>query len=319
MTEKVVLIMPNQTKYHVGSDGSPAICRAKPGNCPKLKTVDGFHGSYEQVESHIKENYSHSHGEFSTIQKKNKLGHSSTKTVHRDGRQEWRNTSGRLHRVGFPAVIWPSGAEEFWEDGELVASTASRPALNLERSVLTQQDIKALQDSVGDEEIPAPAPRKKKKKVNTSWKTLRVPSPEESLVIVPPRKDEKYGGYLGGFIWIGGKVDNESYMSSVEAAKGVRKDIKEAINAGELPADLNYSVRSDSGRGYSSVNIVVGTNRRSNKVFTREEEDHPRMGPIMKYLSALGEQYSQKDINSQVDYFNVHNTVTVRFRNKYDK
>ena len=40
-------------------------------------------------------------------------------TVYNDGTKEWRNDQNCLHRIGGPAIISPSGVEEWWFDGAL--------------------------------------------------------------------------------------------------------------------------------------------------------------------------------------------------------
>ena len=39
--------------------------------------------------------------------------------VHKDDRQEWRSSDGRLHRTDGPARIWPNGDQEWFQNGRL--------------------------------------------------------------------------------------------------------------------------------------------------------------------------------------------------------
>lgn len=153
---------------------------------------------------------------------------------------------------------------------------------------------------------------------SNTWESFKVPKVEDSKIIAKPKANDNEG-YLGGRRWIGGRVPDTGYLSQKEAAKLIRGDIKAAVKAGELPKDMDYSVRMAKGAWVTSIDVVLGTKNESGrpKVVTDDEAKNPNMERVSKYLEALGNQYSTDDSNAQVDYFNSHNRVRVSHRSQW--
>lgn len=54
-----------------------------------------------------------------TTMKRDKMSQSIMTTL-KNGTQQWSNEAGQLHREGdLPAVIYPDGSQEFWENDRL--------------------------------------------------------------------------------------------------------------------------------------------------------------------------------------------------------
>lgn len=147
-------------------------------------------------------------------------------------------------------------------------------------------------------------------------------------------------------------------ISRDEVATLIREDLKAAVKAGELPSDLGYSVRKNAGRGVDSITIVVGkkegrkivpvddsyrfrkadperaavmnheishadTRAISNYDRWKDERELERVPTdeakqVEEYLGHLGNQWAQRDINSQVDYYHSYNDAYVLWKSPWD-
>lgn len=59
--------------------------------------------------------------------------------------QQWHNSEGQLHRIGGPAVVWPSGRIEWWTAGKRNPKQPQTPQY-LKRKIWTKrQEIKRLE------------------------------------------------------------------------------------------------------------------------------------------------------------------------------
>lgn len=141
-------------------------------------------------------------------------------------------------------------------------------------------------------------------------------------------------GYSGNAVT--GAKYGDTWLSAAEIAKGVRADIKAEVAKGNLPgkdAGFKYSVRSQHFAGGQSVGInVIGPeddspwgNREQwafrpitdsqedakaasygmSKVFT---EEALRIGRLLK---DIGNAYTHRDVDSQIDYFDVSCWISV--------
>ncbi|MGV8972207.1 MAG: hypothetical protein ACOH10_07780 [Rhodoglobus sp.] len=135
-------------------------------------------------------------------------------------------------------------------------------------------------------------------------------------------------GY-SGHAATGAKYDKTQYQTATGIAKGVRADIKVAVAEGTLPgkdAGFKYSVRSQQFAGGQSVSInIVGPGGEAwafrpitdsqqdaraaeygvTKVFTDEAR---RWGEV---LNGIGNAYTYRDVDSQIDYFDVSCYINV--------
>ncbi len=111
--------------------------------------------------------------------------------------------------------------------------------------------------------------------------------------------------------FVGSKV-GELY-DAAEISRAVKKELNALQKAGEFPAEIKFSVRSDKFSGGQAVDVVIsGWN--SEQVWKEEwSEPYSRMLKIMlpeaKAIQEKAEdvrnQYNREAINSQIDYFNV--------------
>ena len=129
-----------------------------------------------------------------------------------------------------------------------------------------------------------------------------------------PPTYEKTEGYMGGGAWVGSKrstlTDEELYRTA-EIAKRIRRDIKDATEAGYLPTGLKYSVTTSNASMTSSVDIRVtglGDNRdiydyENTTGHRRGRELKPKYQEIMQRLKDIQSAYNYDESNAQVDYF----------------
>lgn len=183
-----------------------------------------------------------------------------------------------------------------------------------------EEATKAFEEKWADELVPKAVKKAPSKKTPVA-KSKAYLSIEKSQVIKDPEVSDS-SGYLGGSRFVGGKVAEGraqygGYIHPKYVTSEMRKDIKEAVALGELPEDLSYSVRKNTGAGVSSITISVGkkdgrsTNIIPAEYYSREQsQEYRNTGGETKdgkklraYLEALGNQWCEYDINSQVDYF----------------
>jgi hypothetical protein len=132
-------------------------------------------------------------------------------------------------------------------------------------------------------------------------------------------------GYMGGTAFTGGNYSDDKWISAKDIAAKVRAYVKAAIKAGEVEADVKVRVTSESYAGGQAVNIVFSSTQATsdwdssplwdaNPDFDPDNPFDPRspertLRPSVKALSAkavaYGKSFTQSDVNSQVDYFNV--------------
>lgn len=182
------------------------------------------------------------------------------------------------------------------------------------------QAVEDREDKEGDvaeaaQRLEAESPRSRAKGPK-GWQDCKVPSVSDSKLIVDPKENDPGGGYLGGSKFVGGKV-LDKYLPAKEAAKNIRGDIREAVKAGELPADLDYSVRmNSSGNG---IRIYIGSKVPGGKAgeLSQDVQQDSRIRAVQTYLNAMGNQYATDDSNAMVDYFNSHNRTLIYFRDKW--
>ena len=112
--------------------------------------------------------------------------------------------------------------------------------------------------------------------------------------------------------FVGAKVDQ--LYDAAEISKAVKKELVAMQKAGEFPAEIKFSVRSDKFSGGQAVDVVIsGWN--SEQVWKEEwSEPYSRMLKIMlpeakaiqEKAEAVRNQYNREAINSMIDYFNVN-------------
>jgi hypothetical protein len=129
-----------------------------------------------------------------------------------------------------------------------------------------------------------------------------------------------------GTLTVGEKYDASTYRTSAEIARLVRKDLKAAQAAGEIPGkDEGFTYRVTSKRysmGQSVAIHIVGPDTRGSRGedwARRDSEPGDRnygrsigewewteqaltLSPI---VDAIGQAYVRSDIDSMTDYFNV--------------
>lgn len=116
----------------------------------------------------------------------------------------------------------------------------------------------------------------------------------------------------------------QSGLSTVEIAKLVRLDIKQAIKERQLPKG-SYSVRTRSFAGGSSIDItikditiqVMNPQRVFAEVLDEGRSSEPRHTPearqVIDILEGLLEAYNYDGSDLQTDYFHVNFYGSVRF------
>lgn len=125
----------------------------------------------------------------------------------------------------------------------------------------------------------------------------------------------------------GAKHEATKSLSTVEIAKRMRADIKEAINAGRLPKGLKVSVRSDSFSGGCSIDIRVTAlpedfrivaplylqwaidnpqeYRYGRAPFPHHETVTPECADLLAKLKAIHGSYNRDNSDAMSDYFDV--------------
>lgn len=139
-----------------------------------------------------------------------------------------------------------------------------------------------------------------------------------SVVVEPNAHGPVYGNQLVGSKYAIG-------MSTTEAAKNIRGDIKEAVAAGHLPAGLDYRVRKNH-EGSMSISVRGLTNE---QIFDKDEEveepglygtpQHPEMRELQDRLDLISNVYRQDRSESMVDYFDTNFYAFVRIETEDDK
>ena len=100
-------------KYHIRTNGSPGVCTAKPGNCPRMTTELGeqYHGTREEVTAEIERRHEEAYGPLGASLSE------SVMTVDEHGTKEWR-MNGELHRTDGPAFEGADGYKAWYLNGE---------------------------------------------------------------------------------------------------------------------------------------------------------------------------------------------------------
>lgn len=304
-------------KYHINWKGEPGLCTAEKKACP----LGGDSDHFDSPES-ARAAYESAHSSFGTPVRKLPLA--SDEDVLRYQRMS-RNVSGRLTPAELAEADGFDGADvtvrlaAHQEALEAEARNARASAEERPESMGHEIDAQRAEEAAGLSE-----PRRATKKTAaparprvepTGWQSVATPSPADSKFIKPPKKNDPYGGYMGGRLYAGGKT-TDSYMSAKDAAANIRKDIKEAVRGGELPDDVDYSVRMNSSR--NGIYIYLGRKTPNGAAeFNEMDQGDSRLIAVKHYVEAMGNQYCTDDSNAQVDYFNSHNRTLVRFRDRW--
>lgn len=106
------------------------------------------------------------------------------------------------------------------------------------------------------------------------------------------------------------------YQPAADVAKKVRADFKAAQAAGEIPADIKFSVVSDYFSGGQAVRVTI-QGRPESEVYYQETVSYPagfdrserRMHPEAKTIEEkvrkIANTYNRDRSDSMVDYFDV--------------
>lgn len=135
-------------------------------------------------------------------------------------------------------------------------------------------------------------------------------------------------GYLGAIEFIGGRYTG--YRPYADINKDIRADIKRAIKAQHLPADITYSVTGESYSGGQSIRIEIRGLRDSQVRAPRPQEPGENIRPteylrtpaaaeLERRLRALGEAYNHDNSNSMVDHFDTMYYLHVEFESEWSR
>jgi hypothetical protein len=193
-----------------------------------------------------------------------------------------------------------------------------------------QEATEAFEALWSDMTLPTPQSKIKEKLASRNVSSGKqapeviIPDPTVSKVIKPPEETEPFSGYMGSNKFVGGKVAEAmrlhgSYIPTNVVTAAIRDDIKSAIKAKELPSDVKYGVRKDSGRGVDSVTIFLSDKNPDSERYMKTVEENGRSyrrltaegESLTKYVNALGNQWATDESNSQYDYFNYSHRARV--------
>lgn len=218
---------------------------------------------------------------------------------------------------GFDASDIDERIAGFKQDRIVAAENARARADANPNSIGDEMEAQHLEKEAGlrsHRAVAKKATASRKKPTRATLVENRTPRPENSKIIVPPAVNKPQTKPGEAREWRGGKVP-DSFLSQREAAKGMRSDIREAIKMGELPDDLSYSVRMNTGAWVTSIDIAVGGKAESGRpiALSSDMQQDARVQAVVKYLDALGNQYSTDYSNPNFDDWNISNKARVRF------
>ncbi len=125
---------------------------------------------------------------------------------------------------------------------------------------------------------------------------------------VPPVADVRQG-YGQGKLTTGSKYTG--YRNASEICKDIRADLKEATEAGYLPAGLSYSVTNEKYAGGQSVRVSIQGVSDADREHPTEVDrwDRPKnraeADELQSRVEAIMDAYNRSDIDSMSDYFNI--------------
>ena len=143
----------------------------------------------------------------------------------------------------------------------------------------------------------APTKRKKAgvyKQEYASWDPQKWDSGYEPAVI------NKVEGYMGSQGWEGSK--SHLHNNQTPLAQLIRKEIKEAVQAGYLPYDLRYSVKTEDG-GMSDVITVTVKNVGTTSDCYPNGRPSTQLQALQKQIERVINGFNYNKSNTMVDYF----------------
>lgn len=119
------------------------------------------------------------------------------------------------------------------------------------------------------------------------------------------------------------------YQPAAQVSKQIRQDLKAAQAAGEIPADLTFSVKSDSYSMGQSVNVKIQgrteaqvwkTETVNEHGFDREvRRFHPEAEAVLDKVRAIANAYNRDRSDSMVDYFDVMYYLHVDYESAWSR
>jgi hypothetical protein len=112
--------------------------------------------------------------------------------------------------------------------------------------------------------------------------------------------------------FVGAKAGQIS--DAAEISKAVKKELTAMRKAGELPAEITFSVKSRKYSMGQAVDVTV-SGWTYEQVYTREfypeygrefNKVKPEAEAIIEKIEAVRNQYNREAINSMIDYFDVN-------------
>lgn len=327
------------SKFHINWKGEPGVCTAKPGNCP----LGGGEEDHFASKDEARAAYEAAHNAFAAPVSKPVPSYATCEVCEDMDSCPLGDDCPVAEDAAALGLTGPGNApapapSRFLDELSLDKAT-EEDLVNRKTelyktpfsdmgdldhleiaAIVSEQErrVFAARKAQASTPVPAQKPKAPAKSKTVGWQSYSGVSAEDSKVIVKPKVQDPGGGYMGGSLFVGGKA-SDAYLSAKDAAKNVRGDIREAVKAGELPVDLDYSVRMNSSG--SGLRIYIGRKALARGeapgTFSPDEQQDSRLQSVRSYLDALGNQYARDNSNAMVDYFNSQNRALVYFRDKW--